>query len=385
VLKRFVCLCVLELVLSSIALAENICTVADPTRTPLNVRATPAGKLLSDVLHNGDNVSMYQTSSDARGKAWALVGRPGGSIFGRVFREYINCNRGESSEKTGVARTNMRRQIDGYAFEYHDEISSTVADLDSCISRCESSLNCAAYTFFSSRRLCRLMTRNDSVLERNSDAVSGFIQRAQVCTVADPTGTPLNVRATPAGQRLSVLYNGDNVSMYQTSNSGGQTWALVGKPGGSPYGWVFREYIKCEAPPSVERSASGGSISIPMQIEGGTYVVPVLINDAITLNFIVDSGAADVSIPADVVMTLMRTGTLKESDFQGKKTYVLADGSKVPSETFRIRSLKIGNQVLENVNGSVASVQGSLLLGQSFLGRFKSWSVDNTKHTLVLE
>jgi predicted aspartyl protease len=125
--------------------------------------------------------------------------------------------------------------------------------------------------------------------------------------------------------------------------------------------------------------------SVPMQSEGGTYVVPVLINDAITLNFVVDSGAADVSIPADVVMTLMRTGTLKESDFLGEKTYVLADGSKVPSQTFRIRSLKVGNKIIENVSGSIASVQGSLLLGQSFLGRFKSWSVDNTKHALIFE
>ena len=49
-----------------------------------------------------------------------------------------------------------------------------------------------------------------------------------------------------------------------------------------------------------------------MRIEGGVYVVPVLINNAITLDFIVDSGAADVSIPADVVMTLMRTGTIKD-------------------------------------------------------------------------
>jgi predicted aspartyl protease len=118
-------------------------------------------------------------------------------------------------------------------------------------------------------------------------------------------------------------------------------------------------------------------------MEGGTYVVPVLVNGAITLDFVVDSGAADVSIPADVVMTLMRTGTLKEADFLGEKTYVLADGSKVPSQTFRIRSLKVGNKVLENVNGSIASVQGGLLLGQSFLGRFKSWSIDNAKHALV--
>jgi predicted aspartyl protease len=121
-----------------------------------------------------------------------------------------------------------------------------------------------------------------------------------------------------------------------------------------------------------------------MQIEGSIYVVPVLINSAITLDFVVDSGATDVSIPADVVMTLMRTGTLKKSDFLGEKTYLLADGSTVPSQTFRIRSLKVGNKVLENVIGSIASVKGSLLLGQSFLSRFKSWSVDNAKHALLL-
>ena len=121
-----------------------------------------------------------------------------------------------------------------------------------------------------------------------------------------------------------------------------------------------------------------------MLMEGGAYLVPVVINDTITLDFVVDSGASDVSIPADVVMTLMRTGTLKEFDFLGEKTYVLADGSKVPSQTFRIRSLNVGGKVLDNVHGSVASVQGSLLLGQSFLSRFKSWSVDNGKHSLLL-
>jgi hypothetical protein len=42
------------------------------------------------------------------------------------------------------------------------------------------------------------------------------------------------------------------------------------------------------------------SIAVPMKREGGTYAVPVLINDAITLDFVVDSGAADVTIPADV-------------------------------------------------------------------------------------
>jgi hypothetical protein len=136
---------------------------------------------------------------------------------------------------------------------------------------------------------------------------------------------------------------------------------------------------------SVPQAASRTIKSIPMEKDGGTYVVGVVINGAIALKFVVDSGAADVSIPADVVMTLMRTGTLTENDFLGTKTYVLADGSKVPSRTFRIRSLKVGDMVVENVTGSMAGAEGALLLGQSFLGRFNSWSIDNNKHILILE
>ena len=131
-------------------------------------------------------------------------------------------------------------------------------------------------------------------------------------------------------------------------------------------------------------SVSGSQKIIPLEKVGGTYVVSVLINGAITLKFTVDSGAADVSIPADVFLTLVRTGTITNSDFLGSQTYVLADGSKMPSQMFRIRTLKVGNVVVENVTGSIAPIQGSLLLGQSFLGRLKSWSMDNTKHVLII-
>ena len=119
--------------------------------------------------------------------------------------------------------------------------------------------------------------------------------------------------------------------------------------------------------------------------EGGTFKVPVLINGIIPLHFIVDSGASDVRIPSDVVLTLVRTGTITNDDFIGEQTYVLADGSRVKSKTFRIRSLKVGDKVVENVLGSVADVKGSLLLGQSFLSRFKKVSFDYSQGTLVLE
>lgn len=129
---------------------------------------------------------------------------------------------------------------------------------------------------------------------------------------------------------------------------------------------------------------AGDQETIRMENNGGVYVVPVRFNDAITLDAIVDSGASDVSIPADIVLTLIRTKTVTDEDFLGKQTYVLADGSKVPSQQFRIRSIKVGNKTVENVVASIASVNGEILLGQSVLKKFKSWSVDNEQHTLIL-
>jgi predicted aspartyl protease len=86
-----------------------------------------------------------------------------------------------------------------------------------------------------------------------------------------------------------------------------------------------------------------------------------------------------------ILKTLMRTGTLTAADFQEEATYRLADGSTVPSPTFRIRSLKVGDKVFENVTASVASAKSDLLVGQSFLSRLKSWPIDNSRQVLILE
>ena len=123
---------------------------------------------------------------------------------------------------------------------------------------------------------------------------------------------------------------------------------------------------------------------IAMENVGGVYQVPIRINDTITLDAIVDSGATDVGIPADVVLTLIRSKTISSEDFIGTQTYMLADGSEVPSQRFMIKSLKVGNKTLEKVVASIVSVNAQILLGQSFLSRFSSWSIDNNKHTLIL-
>jgi clan AA aspartic protease (TIGR02281 family) len=126
-------------------------------------------------------------------------------------------------------------------------------------------------------------------------------------------------------------------------------------------------------------------ITVPLIVSGGAFLVPVEINGIMKLDFLVDSGASDVSVPNDVFSTLKRTGTIKETDIVGQRTYVLADGSKTQAISFMIRSLKVGDVTIENVSASVVPLQGSLLLGQSFLKRFKSWSIDNTSQGLLLE
>jgi predicted aspartyl protease len=113
--------------------------------------------------------------------------------------------------------------------------------------------------------------------------------------------------------------------------------------------------------------------------------VPLQINETITLHFIVDSGAAHVSVPADVVATMIRAKQLEQKYFTGRLTYVLADGSVSSSDTFLIRSLRIGDKPLQNVEASVAPARAEPLLGQSFLTCFKSWSIENRTHELILE
>jgi hypothetical protein len=123
---------------------------------------------------------------------------------------------------------------------------------------------------------------------------------------------------------------------------------------------------------------------VPLVNSGGVYSVPVLINGVITLHFIVDSGAAEVCIPVDVVSTLVRTGTIQKEDFLPGRTYSLADGSTLSSPRFIIRELDIGGQKIKNVPGTIAPMSGPLLLGQSFLERVEFWALDNTKHVLVI-
>jgi hypothetical protein len=185
------------------------------------------------------------------------------------------------------------------------------------------------------------------------------------------------------GQGTYTFANGDSyVGEFRDNNRNGQG-SLFGPDQQLRRNGIWRDDILLQANQLPTPSYSGTSVRLIR--DAGTFKVPVRINGVLELQFTVDSGASDVTIPADVVMTLIRTGTIRDSDFVGEQTYRLADGSTVKSRTFRIRQLQVGSRTIENVLGSVANVEGSLLLGQSFLSRFRRVSFDNAQGVLVLE
>ena len=136
--------------------------------------------------------------------------------------------------------------------------------------------------------------------------------------------------------------------------------------------------------PTLESSQAAAAVEVPLVKDGGVFTIPVRINDVLTLDFILDSGASDVRVPADVALTLLRTGTIHDEDFLPGTSYRMADGSSVKSARFMLKQLEIGGVKVYQVSASIGSVEGPLLLGQSFLSRLSSWSLDNHRQVLAI-
>jgi hypothetical protein len=141
------------------------------------------------------------------------------------------------------------------------------------------------------------------------------------------------------------------------------------------------QFAQLAAPPP----PPGRPANIRLVDDHGTLLAPVLLDGKVPLLLAVDSGDSFVTIPPGLAIMLTRTGVLKKADILGLGRVTLGDGSTVPVIGFKIRRLQVGNLVLTDVTGTFSAGPGELLLGQSVLSRFKSWSIDNSQHLLILQ
>ena len=150
---------------------------------------------------------------------------------------------------------------------------------------------------------------------------------------------------------------------------------------------VNANVAQLDAPSSANTTTSSvKNVVYMVKGESGVYEVPVMLNGVLKINFIFDSGASDVSISPDVALTLMRTGTIKQSDFVGSQKYQFADGSTATSRVFILHEIKLGKKTLRNVRASISgSIDAPMLLGQSVLQQFGKFTIDNANHSLTIE
>ncbi|MGC8491385.1 MAG: retropepsin-like aspartic protease family protein [Syntrophobacteraceae bacterium] len=131
-------------------------------------------------------------------------------------------------------------------------------------------------------------------------------------------------------------------------------------------------------------ASPAASIEIPLQKRSSVYTLPVRVNGVITLTFVLDSGASEVTIPSRVARALLQAGTIRAKDFLPNQRYMLANGSIVTGARFMIRELEVGGVKIFDVPAVVSSVAGPPLLGQSFLARVGRWEIDNDRRVLIL-
>jgi len=123
---------------------------------------------------------------------------------------------------------------------------------------------------------------------------------------------------------------------------------------------------------------------IKLSYRGGVYHTPVTLNNAVRLEFVVDSGAASVYLPSDVFRTLIRTGTISKSDILGIGKSETATGEVIEDLRINLRELKIGSQRIHNVEAYIGGNNASLLLGQSALQKLEPWSLNTRKKILTI-
>ena len=122
-----------------------------------------------------------------------------------------------------------------------------------------------------------------------------------------------------------------------------------------------------------------------MERENGVYKVPVTVN-GVPMRFILDTGASLISMSATEAERMYERGAITEVDIVGRSQFQDATGAISPGAIVRLKSVQIGDRVLENVRANIVSgTKAPLLLGQSALSQFGKISVDYRRNVVTFD
>jgi clan AA aspartic protease (TIGR02281 family) len=98
----------------------------------------------------------------------------------------------------------------------------------------------------------------------------------------------------------------------------------------------------------------------------------------------IDSGASMVAMSQSDAEPLLKRGLIGPGDYRREQLFETANGTMVTAKVYDLHLVKVGNREIDDVPVSIYPGNGPRLLGQTFLKRFKSWSIDNGRRVLML-
>ena len=126
----------------------------------------------------------------------------------------------------------------------------------------------------------------------------------------------------------------------------------------------------------------GGHTKVSMRKEGGVYLVPITVN-GLNLDFIFDTGASSISLSSAEAIVMLRQGQITQDDIVGQKQFRDATGGVSVGTIVLLRTVQIGDIILENVEASIVdNIQAPLLLGQTALAKFGKVTIDYNHNTI---
>lgn len=124
--------------------------------------------------------------------------------------------------------------------------------------------------------------------------------------------------------------------------------------------------------------------SIKLKTMYGQKFIDVNVN-GIKSQFLIDTGASDLLVPREFLTSLIKSNYInRRFHFMRYQNYLIADGSLINAEVWRIPEISIGNFNISNVEVAVVE-NGSYLFGMSALNKLGNVSIDLENNRIIIE
>jgi len=129
--------------------------------------------------------------------------------------------------------------------------------------------------------------------------------------------------------------------------------------------------------------STGKKITVPVKkVKSGLNELEISIGEK-TVKGYIDSGASHIVIPLYLLDDLVTLGYINSDR---KISYAsIANGDIIATYTHEAPIVIVGNSKFENITISAIDSDIDILIGQSLLGKFNNWKIDNLRSELIIE